>query len=88
MLTISEQIKKLRDLAELCASTSDHMMAKYLNDAADTIERLLKSYMDIKAEIENNSFTNRDGTEVVDCLVVYMTISKYLDKIMNEYTKG
>lgn len=34
---------------------------------------------DIKTEIENNSFTNRDGTEVVDCLVVYMTISKYLD---------
>lgn len=40
MSMISEQIKKLRDLAELCASTSDHMMAKYLNDAADTIEEL------------------------------------------------
>lgn len=40
MSMISEQVNRLRGYAEVCRTVSDHITAKYLDGAADTIEEL------------------------------------------------
>lgn len=40
MSMISEQVNCLRGFAEVCRTVSDHITAKYLDGAADTIEEL------------------------------------------------
>ena len=40
MSMISEQVNRLRGYAEACRTVSDHITAKYLDGAADTIEEL------------------------------------------------
>ena len=40
MSMISEQVNRLRGIAEDCRTVSDHITAKYIDGAADTIEEL------------------------------------------------
>ena len=77
MSMISEQVNRMRGYAESCRSVSDHVTAKYLESAADTIEELA-------AKVNSNGWipiTFRpmtedekpwhedcyDGAEILDC---------------------
>ena len=78
MSMISEQVNRLRGYAEICRTVSDHITAKYLDGAADTIEelsaKLHKSQMERSSQYYNGGWipvSERLPDKLNDVLVAF-----------------
>ena len=78
MSMISEQVNRLRGYAEICRTVSDHITAKYLDGAADTIEelsaKLHKSQMERSSQYYNGGWISLDEKEPKDGQLVLVTL--------------
>lgn len=65
MSMISEQVNRLRGYAEACRTVSDHITAKYLDGAADTIEELSAKLHNSQMDWITEEMPEKEGSYLV-----------------------